>query len=181
LGRKIEVVPGRWLFEELVKRAAKKGKRVFLVGGGSGVAERAAAALSIKYQISNSNIKYRKGPWLNLEGEPVNEAERAEEARTIRQINKFSPDFLFVGFGCPKQEKWLARNLPRLKVGAAMTVGGAFDYLAGVVPAPPGWMARFGLEWLWRLVTQPRRIRRVFRATVVFPWRLALSGFAKGT
>lgn len=167
-----EVVPGRWLFEELVRRAAKQGVGVFLLGGKPGVAEKAANALSIKYEVLN--IKYNSGPWLNLKGEPVDEEQKKIEKKVIQEINKFRPDFLFVGFGHPKQEKWLSRNLSKLNVGAAMTVGGAFDYLAGEVPKPPKWLAEIGLEWLWRAIAQPARIKRIFNAVVVFPLKIYL-------
>lgn len=129
------------------------------------------------------NAKYDSGPWLNNNGKPVNETETEKEKEAIGQINAFKPHFLFVGFGCPKQEKWLARfvlesrrdrNLARLNVGAVMTVGGAFDYLAGAAPEPPQMLAQAGLEWLWRLVTQPWRIRRIFTAIVMFPSKLYL-------
>lgn len=177
-----EVVPGRWLFEELVQKSAKEGKRVFLLGGKLGVAEKAASALNIKYPWPRqakrggqiSNIKYNTGPWLDNNGEPVSKTETGKETEVIKQINAFKPHFLFVGFGCPKQEKWLDRSLAKLNVGAAMTVGGAFDYLAGEVPEPPARLTEAGLEWLWRLLTQPWRIRRIFTAVVMFPLKLYL-------
>lgn len=180
-----EVVPGRWLFEELVQKAAKEEKRVFLLGGRPGVAEKAAIKIK-KFKIKNLNdiskfkIIGESGPWLNFKGEPVDEgqknlpAQAGIEKKVIQEINKFKPDFLFVGFGCPKQEKWLDRKLAKLNVGAAMTVGGAFDYLAGEVPEPPARLTEAGLEWLWRLLTQPWRIRRIFTAVVMFPLKLYL-------
>lgn len=173
-----EVVPGRWLFEELVRKSAEEGKRVFLLGGKPGVAARAAEVLSNKYEVLS--IKGESGPWLNLKGEPVNKPEKGLPAQVgiekeiIEQINTFKPHFLFVGFGHPKQEKWLARNLAKLDVGVAMTVGGAFDYLAGAVPAPPQWVTVVGFEWLWRLLSQPARFRRIFNAVVVFPLKIYL-------
>lgn len=167
-----EVVPGRWLFEELVRRAAKEGKRVFLLGGRLGVGEKAARVLNAKWPMLNA--KYNTGPWLALDGRPQDEKQGKIEKETIKQINAFKPHFLFVGFGHPKQEKWLARNLSKLDAGMAMTVGGAFDYLAGIVPKPPEWLTQAGLEWLWRLLTQPRRLGRLFTAVVIFPLKLYL-------
>lgn len=179
-----EVVPGRWLFETLVGLAAKHGKKVFLLGGKPGVAEKAARASNIKYKQSLTlrqrrstqilNIKYATGPWLDGEGKPKNKTEIETEKETIEEINAFKPHFLFVGVGHPKQEKWLWRNLPKLKVGVAMTVGGAFDYLAGDVPKPPQWVTVVGFEWLWRLLTQPWRARRIFTALIIFPLMLYL-------
>lgn len=167
-----EVVQGRWLFEELVRRAAQGGKRVFLLGGKQGVAEKAARALNAKWPMLNA--KYNSGPWLDEEGKPRDKTETESEEETIKQINAFKPHFLFVGFGHPKQEKWLSRNLPKLKVGVAMTVGGAFDYLAGSVPKPPQWLTQAGFEWLWRLLTQPWRAGRIFTALIIFPIMLYL-------
>lgn len=167
-----EVVPGRWLFEELVRISAKEGKRVFLLGGKPGIAEKAARVLNAKWPMLDT--KYNTGPWLTLDGRPQDEKQEKIEKETIEQINAFRPHFLFVGFGHPKQEKWLSRNLPKLNVGLAITVGGAFDYLAGSVPDPPQRLTQAGLEWLWRLLTQPRRIKRIFTAVVVFPFKLYL-------
>lgn len=171
--RLLRAVTGRVVFEELVRIAAKEGWKVFLVGGRENVASRAAQILNEKYKILN--IKYAQGPWLGIDGEPVRDTDKDEEKQTIEEINKFNPDLLFVGFGAPKQEKWLARVLPKLDVRVAMAVGGAFDYVAGIVPKPPKAFEDLGLEWLWRLIVQPGRVKRVFNATVVFPLKVLLN------
>lgn len=165
-----EVVPGRWLFEELVRKSAKERKKVFLLGGKGGVAERALKHLNVKWPMLNA--KFDAGPLLDSKGAPVGAKEETIEKDIIRDINRFKPHFLFVGFGHPKQEKWLARNLPRLNVGVAMTVGGAFDYLAGQVLPPPHFLPGLGFEWLWRLVIQPWRFRRIIAAVITFPWKV---------
>lgn len=80
------------------------------------------------------------------------------------------PDCMFVALGAPKQEKWIAENLlqfPTIKV--AMAVGGSFDFISGRVLRAPYFMRKVGLEWLWRLIAQPWRARRIFNAVVVFP------------
>ena len=90
---------------------------------------------------------------------------------TVSKINAAKPDILFVAFGMGKQEKWLAENLskmPSVKIG--MGVGGAFDYLSGLTPRAPRLMRELGLEWLYRLVKQPRRIGRIFNATMRFTY-----------
>ena len=69
-------------------------------------------------------------------------------------------DILFVALGAPKQEEWIHENLPKIDVGCAMGVGGAFDYVAGQVPRAPKWMRKMGMEWSYRLVRQPWRWRR---------------------
>jgi N-acetylglucosaminyldiphosphoundecaprenol N-acetyl-beta-D-mannosaminyltransferase len=78
-------------------------------------------------------------------------------------INASQAEILFVAYGAPNQDKWIARNLPRLKVGVAMGVGGAFDFIAGVAQRAPRWMRRAGIEWLHRLIQQPWRWRRMLR------------------
>lgn len=80
------------------------------------------------------------------------------------------PDCVFIAFGAPKQEQWIAENLslfPTVKV--AMGVGGAFDFISGRVPRAPRIMRTVGLEWFWRLLVQPWRIKRIYNAAVVFP------------
>lgn len=76
------------------------------------------------------------------------------------KIDFTSPDLLFVAFGHPKQEKWIYQNLPKLNVKVAMGVGGAFDYLSGRVPRAPIGLRNLGLEWLFRLIIQPWRVKR---------------------
>jgi N-acetylglucosaminyldiphosphoundecaprenol N-acetyl-beta-D-mannosaminyltransferase len=81
---------------------------------------------------------------------------------------------LFVAYGAPQQDKWIARNLDRLGVPVAMGVGGAFDFLSGRAGRAPGWMRRLGLEWLHRLVRQPWRWRRML-ALPHFGWLVVMS------
>ena len=87
----------------------------------------------------------------------------------LERIRAFRPDILAVGFGHGKQEKWIADHLTTLPVHIAMGVGGSFAFLSGRIPRAPKWMRLIGLEWVWRLVREPSRIGRIFRATVVFP------------
>lgn len=78
----------------------------------------------------------------------------------MKQFDKEIIDILFVAFGCPKQEFWISKNLPKIPVKIAIGVGGAFDYISGKIPRAPGFLRGLGLEWLFRLVVQPRRIKR---------------------
>jgi N-acetylglucosaminyldiphosphoundecaprenol N-acetyl-beta-D-mannosaminyltransferase len=100
---------------------------------------------------------------------------RPEDEPAIHErILAAKPDILLVAYGAPAQELWIARNQPLLGVPAAIGVGGTFDYLAGHVPRAPRWMRRLGLEWLFRLIRQPWRWRRIWTAVVSFPlavWR----------
>lgn len=90
--------------------------------------------------------------------------------REVEMINKFKPDILFVAYGPVKQEKWLASNLPKLKVKLAVGLGGTYDEYIGRVKPVPGWLEKLGLKWLGRLIIEPRRIRRMWRAFPTFPW-----------
>ena len=83
----------------------------------------------------------------------------AEDAAAVREINDSGARILFVGLGCPKQERWMASHKGRVNA-VMLGVGAAFDFLAGLKPQAPAWMQRVGLEWLFRLATEPRRLWR---------------------
>jgi len=155
-------VSGVDLMVALCQQAARKKWRVFLLGG-----KRAAeiAALKLKAQSSklktttqnskfNLNISYFDGA-VDINNETVKERKEA-----IKRINNFKPHLLFVAYGAPMQEKWIANNLIKLKVKVAMGVGGAFDYLAGKALRAPKIIQKLNLEWLWRLVHEPWRWKR---------------------
>lgn len=149
LGQRLpERVTGVDTFQRLAWRCAASGRRVFLLGGRPGVAERAAARLR------------SSAPDLLIAGTYAGSPAPADEADILRRVRAAAPDVLFVAFGSPAQELWLARNLDRLGVPVAMGVGGAFDFVAGEVPRAPPWVQRVGLEWLFRLARQPWRWRR---------------------
>jgi N-acetylglucosaminyldiphosphoundecaprenol N-acetyl-beta-D-mannosaminyltransferase len=95
----------------------------------------------------------------------------------LRQlITAAHPDVLLVAYGHPRQDLWIARNQPALRVPLAMGVGGVYDYLSGRVPLAPAWVRRIGLEWLYRLVKQPRRWRRILVAVPFFMWEVLRRG-----
>ncbi|MCY3980149.1 MAG: WecB/TagA/CpsF family glycosyltransferase [Chloroflexi bacterium] len=135
----------------IARHAAEKGWKIFFLGAGEGIAERAAGILKAQHQQLIISGAYGGSP-----------AER-EEDEIVAMINASGADILLVAFGAPKQDKWIARNLPRLEVAMAMGVGGSFDFIAGVVPRAPQWMRDRGLEWLYRLLRQPWRLRRMLR------------------
>lgn len=87
-------------------------------------------------------------------------AERLKKKYPKLKVGFGKTDILFVAFGHPKQEKWIYQNLPKIPVKLAMGVGGAFDYLSGKVPRAPIWIRNLRLEWLFRLILQPWRIKR---------------------
>jgi N-acetylglucosaminyldiphosphoundecaprenol N-acetyl-beta-D-mannosaminyltransferase len=172
----LRIIKGRKLFIELVKLASKKRWKIFLLGGGPGVARR--AGLNFRKTFKRVRIAYFAGPRLDRQGNPVSEVEKEVERQAIAQINEFQPQLLFVAFGAPKQEKWVFKHLSQLNIGGAMVIGGAIDYLAGEADLPPKWAEEAGLEWLWRLVKQPWRVKRILTAFPVFPLKVFWSKLA---
>jgi N-acetylglucosaminyldiphosphoundecaprenol N-acetyl-beta-D-mannosaminyltransferase len=135
----------------IAERAAREGWSLFMLGAGPGVADKAAAALVSRY------------PGLKIAGTYEGSPRGEEEAAIVERVNASGADILFMAYGTPAQEKWIARNLPRLRVKVAIGVGGAFDFAAGTVPRAPVWMQNAGIEWLYRLYLQPWRIKRMTR------------------
>lgn len=106
----------------------------------------------VQDRFPNLKVAYSFSP-------PFQETSQEEDKKIIENINDSSARILFVGLGCPKQEKWMAHH--REKVNAVMIgVGAAFDFYAGVKSQAPLWMQKIGLEWLFRLATEPRRLWR---------------------
>jgi len=152
LGRRLpERVTGSDGVPLIARRAAERGWKLFLLGAAPGVAERAAARL------------VADNPGLIIAGTYAGSPAPAEEAEIVARVNASGADILFVAYGAPQQDLWIARNRDRLSVAVAMGVGGTFDFIAGVVPRAPRWMRRLGLEWLYRLYRQPWRWRRMLR------------------
>jgi N-acetylglucosaminyldiphosphoundecaprenol N-acetyl-beta-D-mannosaminyltransferase len=135
----------------IAAEAARQGWRMFLLGAADGVAERAAAVLR------------REHPDLQIVGTYAGSPKPEDEDGIVERVNASGVDILFVACGAPEQDKWIARNAPRLRVKMAMGVGGSLDFIAGVVPRAPVWMRRMGIEWLYRLYLQPSRIGRMMR------------------
>ncbi len=142
-------VPGVELMAKLCERAAQKGWKVFLLGAKPGVAELAAKNLQARY------------PGLQIVGTHHGYFTPEEEPQVIAKIKAAQPDILFVAFGIPKQEKWIARHADELQVPICIGVGGSFDVYAGVVKRAPEWVQRLCLEWLYRTVKDPRRLPRL--------------------
>ncbi|MDW8028939.1 MAG: WecB/TagA/CpsF family glycosyltransferase [Armatimonadota bacterium] len=142
-------VPGVELMAKLCERAAQKGWKVFMLGAKPGVAEQAAKNLQARY------------PSLQIVGTHHGYFTPEEEPQVIAKIKAAQPDILFVAFGIPKQEKWIARHADELQVPICIGVGGSFDVYAGVVKRAPEWVQRLYLEWLYRTVKDPKRLPRL--------------------
>jgi N-acetylglucosaminyldiphosphoundecaprenol N-acetyl-beta-D-mannosaminyltransferase len=87
----------------------------------------------------------------------------------LEEINRIRPQLLLIGMGMPRQEHWVYDNLEHLAANAIVLSGACFDYIAGAIPTPPRWMGQIGLEWLYRLATEPRRL---WRRYLLEPWAL---------
>lgn len=164
-------IPGSDFMVEICRLAAERGSSIYLLGSLSNeVAEKAAEALQNKFPKLKI-AGFDKGPMMD-ELKIKNFELRIDQINNqtlIEKISRSRPDILFVAFGMGKQEKWIHENLHKLpSVKIAMGVGGAFDYISGAVRRAPCWMRKIGLEWLYRLFSQPKRIGRIFNATVKF-------------
>lgn len=147
-----ERVTGVDLVEELCKRCAAEKLKVYFLGGRPSAAERTAAMLQARYP--GLPLAGTDCPPQNFECDPM------EKLRVLNRIRSAAPDILFVALGMPKQEQWIAENSPLIDVGVVMPVGGTFELLAGMIPRAPQWLQRLGLEWLFRLLVEPRRLWR---------------------
>lgn len=167
LTRNLNIIKGREFFLELMKLANKKEWRVFLLGGEGGVAGKTVK--NLQKSLKKITLESVEGPMLNENAVPVSKKDFKIEKDVIGKINKLKPHLLFVAFGAPKQEKWLDKWMKDLNIGGAMVVGGTFNYMARKTMLPPKRMEKLGLEWLWRLITQPKRAKRIIKAFPIFP------------
>lgn len=149
----------------LGERCSRLGLRMYFLGARAGVAEKAARRL--QQAIPGLVIAgTHHGYFDRRPGSRENEA-------VLARVQAARPDYLLVGFGMPAQELWVDENRPRLAAGVTLTVGAAFDYLAGEAHRPPPWMTERGLEWLGRLVYEPRRLwKRYLLGNPVFLSRI---------
>lgn len=129
--------------------ASERGYSMFLLGAAPGVAERTAEILR------------RDNPGLRIAGTHAGSPRREEEDAICAMIERAKPDALFVAYGPPRQDLWIARTMSRIQVPIAMGVGGTFDFIAGVSRRAPIWVQRAGLEWLHRLIKEPWRWKRM--------------------
>ena len=146
-----ERVAGSDIFPRLCARAQEKGLRVMLLGGGEGVAQNAADNLSTKYPgLAIAAI----GPSFGFDNKP----EECEQI--IARINEFQPHLLFLGVGAPRQERWIAKYQESYCPCVSIGVGGSLDFEAGRIKRAPILLRKIGLEWLYRLSMEPKRLYR---------------------
>jgi N-acetylglucosaminyldiphosphoundecaprenol N-acetyl-beta-D-mannosaminyltransferase len=146
-----EKISGSDLMVPLARRAAERQWRVYLLGGGQGVAELAATELQKQFDI---DIVGTDAPFVTPEGNPV------DGPAVIERIVQARPHLLFAAFGAPKQELFLHRAAAAIRPAVGIGVGAGFDFVAGRLKRAPRWISQSGLEWLYRLAQEPRRLAK---------------------
>jgi N-acetylglucosaminyldiphosphoundecaprenol N-acetyl-beta-D-mannosaminyltransferase len=153
-----ERVTGAEILPGLCAAAARRGLTVFLLGAGPGVAEKAQTILESTYP--GLSVVGTYCPPLGFERSPD------ELEAIMKRLRSAAPHIIFVGLGAPKQEIWMHRHFRHLDRGVMLGIGAAIDFVAGTVQRAPRWMQHTGLEWLYRLVQEPRRLaKRYLRDT----------------
>jgi N-acetylglucosaminyldiphosphoundecaprenol N-acetyl-beta-D-mannosaminyltransferase len=165
-------VTGVELMEKLSQRAAAEGLLVYLFGGAEGVAEDAAAILEVSF------------PGLIIAGTRNGFYTSEEEPAIAETIRKSGAQIVFAGLGSPRQEMWLSRFLRASGCGVGIGIGGSFDVISGRVKRAPMIWRQLGIEWLYRLIREPQRVRRQL-ALPYFVWLVTLDAMGmrrqKGT
>ena len=156
-----ERIPGQSYLRKVFEVGEKEGWTFYLLGGEGDVPEKAKEHLETIYPNAKI-VGYHEGFF-----------KEDSEEKVIEEINSLKPNVLFVAMGAPIQEKWIYENRDKLKVDIAAGQGGTFDYEAGTIKRAPVWMQKCGIEWLWRLIKEPKRIKRmvvlpVFLFKVIF-------------
>ena len=147
--RNVSRVYGPDLMLETCRAGLGPGYRHFLYGGAEGVANTLADKL--RARVLGLNIVGTHTP-------PFRSLTREEDRSVIDRINTAAPDIVWVGLSTPKQERWMAAHLGRITAPVMIGVGAAFDFLSGTKPQAPPWIQSLGLEWLFRLATEPQRL-----------------------
>lgn len=142
-------IPGQTYFRKILEVGEKEGWTFYFLGGKGDTASKA---------IQNIEKIF---PHIKIVGSHEGFFEKDSEETVIEEINSLKPNVLFVAMGAPVQEKWIHTHKHELKVDIAAGQGGTFDYEAGNIKRAPKWMQKIGLEWLWRLILQPKRITRM--------------------
>ena len=142
-------VYGPDLMLALSRTAARAGYACYYYGGATGIADTLAAEMKDRFPGLRTVGAYSP---------PFRDLHPTEIDAVTARINEARPDIVWVGLGCPKQERWMAAFRPRLRAPVLIGVGAAFDFHVGLIPQAPSWMQRAGLEWLFRLGQEPRRL-----------------------
>ncbi len=153
-------VNGTDLFLKISELSAKKGYGIFLLGAKEGVAVQVARVLQNKYPKLRITGTY--SPYFGFEND------RKENEKILSLIRESRPHIVFTALGSPKGEKWIYRYYKPLGVPLSLNVGSGFDFVSGRIKRAPIWMQRNGLEWLWRLFKEPKRLWRRYLRDLEF-------------
>jgi N-acetylglucosaminyldiphosphoundecaprenol N-acetyl-beta-D-mannosaminyltransferase len=146
-----EKISGADIILPLMERAADRKWRVYLMGAGEGVAEKAADELRRRY---GTNVVGCDSPRVSVD------PDAKENAAPLEKIRAAKPDIVLVALGAPKQEIWMHRCLPQYAPAVALGIGAGLDFIAGTVKRAPEWVSKAGMEWAYRLSREPRRLWR---------------------
>jgi N-acetylglucosaminyldiphosphoundecaprenol N-acetyl-beta-D-mannosaminyltransferase len=150
-------VNGTDLMYKLLEKGNEKGYRIFFFGADEDVLERILRKVRVEY------------PGINIAGFHHGYFDATEELKVAHEIRQSQADILFIAFGSPKKELWVKQYFHVMGVPVIHGVGGSFDVMAGIVPRAPLWMQKSGLEWLFRLLQEPRRMwRRYLFTNILF-------------
>ena len=169
---KVERVYGPDLMLACCGRSVARGYRNFFYGGTSGIPELLIARLRARFPELHITGTYSP-PFRRLTSE--------EDDEIVRRINQADPDIIWVGLSTPKQERWMSEHVGRVTAPVMIGVGAAFDFHAGIKRQAPRWMQHSGLEWFFRLLTEPRRLwRRYLYNNPMFLWNVLLQRIGRG-
>jgi N-acetylglucosaminyldiphosphoundecaprenol N-acetyl-beta-D-mannosaminyltransferase len=160
-GCRLEKMTGADWIQEMCNIAASRDLKLYFLGGRPGVAETAARNLQKRY------------PGLKIVGFSDGYFQLKSQETILEEISSVHPNIVFAGLGTPLQEKWIDQFRTSITAPVCWAVGGLFEYLSGDLRRAPGWMSKFGLEWLWLLIVQPRdKWRRYLLGNPLFVYRV---------
>lgn len=166
-GIKLHKVTSRTFIDDLCEIAASLNLKLYILAGAPGVAEKAVKIIQARHA------------GLVIAGYCDGFFSLKNETGVLDEINTSRPDMLLVGMGAPRQEKWIQRNRALIHVPLCWGLGAVFDYVAGIEPVVPGWLDQIGLEWLWRLMVNPRdKWRRYLIGNPLFFIRVLLQKYS---
>ncbi len=165
-------ISGSDLMRPLVKRAAEEGLRCFFLGGQEGIAQKAADILVAESVAAGGPALVVAGchsPPFGFEKDPV------KDQAVVDLVVAAKPDLLFIALGAPKQELWMHKHQAALAPAVGLGIGASLDFIAGLVKRSPSWMSDAGLEWVYRLAQEPKRMAERYlvrdREIVPIAWR----------
>ena len=163
----MERTTGPDYMKEILKISAEENYRHFFYGSTERTLNKLAKTIEKRYP--NVQVAGMYSP-------PFRSLSEEEDQNVIQMINESNADFVWIGLGAPKQERWMAEHQGKIK-GLMIGVGAAFDYEAGNIDRAPMWMQKTNLEWLYRLIQEPKRLfKRYFYTNIVFIWNAVIRG-----